>query len=386
MRCPVIADTLGLMRIVARCLVAAIVFGVGTAGAPAVLQAGDTALPPTPIVRPSDPRTPPVPPGCRLGWQPSILAPVFFGYRELGPADGPPMNVLVSFPSIGTRHHEAVPLTECGRYPLVLLLNGQCVAQPDHYTRWALMASRLARAGYVVVTADMDHRTVPWDNDAELNNIYQLLYWMRTSWEYSSILLPRPATAVIGHSYGALLAGRLAAAQVHPFSAYVSLSGVWSEYGVLPLPLDQLDVPSLFTWGVSSSDASANIDRIWETLPTVKHKLRFPDAAHFDYLRGVDPSCAEQVGPNPPFVRDVTTDMVTAFLSHYLPPEFWTSLRQTIPHSLVIGLPLQLEPSQVPYATNHLPGFARLNPDGASSAIHTWVVRPESDEVVLTGD
>jgi hypothetical protein len=292
----------------------------------------DTMELPDPPVRPPDSRTPPVPPECKLGWQPSIMAPVFFGYREMRPEDGPPMKAFIAFPTIGTRPHEAVPVTGCGRFPLVLLLNGQCIAEPDHFERWALMATSLARAGYVVAVPDIDHTDPPWDSETELAGVHQLLSWMRGGWEVSSILLPRHATAVIGHSYGALLAGRLAADQAHPFSAYVSLSGVWPEYITLPLPLFRLDLPSLFTWGMGSGDFGANIDSIWERMVSVKHKIRFPDAAHFDYLRTVDASCGRQ-GSNPPFVRDVTTDLVTSFLSHYLPPEHWSSLAQTIPHS-----------------------------------------------------
>jgi hypothetical protein len=190
----------------------------------------DTMELPDPPVRPPDSRTPPVPPECKLGWQPSIMAPVFFGYREMRPEDGPPMKAFIAFPTIGTRPHEAVPVTGCGRFPLVLLLNGQCIAEPDHFERWALMATSLARAGYVVAVPDIDHTDPPWDSETELAGVHQLLSWMRGGWEVSSILLPRHATAVIGHSYGALLAGRLAADQAHPFSAYVfakrSVAGV----------------------------------------------------------------------------------------------------------------------------------------------------------------
>ena len=53
------------------------------------------------------------------------------------------------------------------------------------------------------------------------------LEWMRTDWEHAPLLLPAPATAVAGHSFGALLGARLAA-QV-TVSAYSSLIGVWDD-------------------------------------------------------------------------------------------------------------------------------------------------------------
>jgi hypothetical protein len=50
------------------------------------------------------------PGGCELGWQPSVLAPVFYGFNDFGTADGLPVRVRVRvfFPSI-----DGSPLFTC---------------------------------------------------------------------------------------------------------------------------------------------------------------------------------------------------------------------------------------------------------------------------------
>ena len=366
--------------------VAVLLVGLAAASLPAGgAQAGRPAdvLSQVVTTRPAPPR------GCELGWQPSILAPAFFGLQHVGSADRSPVDALIAYPTTSTSPNAASPLASCGRYPLVVMIPGQCLSDTDHYGLWSLLASRIARAGYVVVVPKVVNSVYPWENDTEMNNVLNMMRWMRTSWEHSSILMPAPFTAVVGHSYGAMLAGRLAAEQAHPIAAYASLSGGWGAWGGGPdLPLFRLKVASLFTWGDSVSEAfvGANIGPLWDAMNTVKHKVVFPDAEHFDYLRGVDRECGDPRGPNAPFVQDVTIDMVMAFLSHYVPPEFWPDLPQRIPHSLMVPLPLQLTPEQAPYALGHLRGFARLHPGGETTATHTWAVTLETGEMILRGD
>lgn len=96
---------------------------------------------------------------CGLGWQPSVLAPVFYGTRQVPVASGSPMRLGVSFPSTDGSPDTGLPLAGCGRYPLVLFLHGSC-REPDHFRRWDLLAARLARAGYVVAVPELDHTLV----------------------------------------------------------------------------------------------------------------------------------------------------------------------------------------------------------------------------------
>lgn len=128
---------------------------------------------------------------CPISWQPSVLAPVFYGIRDYGPPTvvarrsrntvgrrrpegvdaGPPTRTRVFFPSLDGAVWDAPILEGCGRYPLIVLAHGNC-AEPtgDHYTRWYQMPVHLARSGYVVVVPELINTAGgmgPWDNDAE---------------------------------------------------------------------------------------------------------------------------------------------------------------------------------------------------------------------------
>lgn len=58
---------------------------------------------------------------CPIGWQPNSLAPVFYGVRDLSPADGVPAPTRLFFPSLDGAIWTAPILEGCGRYPVVVL-------------------------------------------------------------------------------------------------------------------------------------------------------------------------------------------------------------------------------------------------------------------------
>lgn len=309
--------------------------------------------------------------GCDLGWQPSILAPVFYGSREVGEAEGAPLRTAVFFPSTDGSPSTALPVTSCGRYPLVLLLPGSC-AETDHFLAWEALAAPLARSGYVVAVPELGFHFAPWDPDNNLMpRLEALLFWMRGGWQYRSLLLSAEMTAVIGHSYGALLAGRLTQG-AHPIGAYASLSGVWHEWpSTPPIPLPRIGQPMLLTWGDGLFDANANVAAWFTQLTGVRHSLEFEGGEHWDYLAGRT-TCQGVEGDCPGFMRDVAFDTVNAFLSHYLPPERWWLLPHTISEKLEVpDLDLTLE--QERYVGGHLTSRFRLAPSGACRASHTWV-------------
>src|SRR6266581_4850540 len=106
------------------------------------------------------------PPACPIGWQPSVLAPVFYGVREVDPEVGAPVASRIFFPSLDGAVFDAPILADCGRYPLIVFVHGQC-SEPshDHYKKWFELPAQLARGGYIVVvpmlagTASGDY---PW--------------------------------------------------------------------------------------------------------------------------------------------------------------------------------------------------------------------------------
>jgi hypothetical protein len=234
---------------------------------------------------------------------------------------------------------------------------------------------------------ELDYPIPPWEDPApQVPLLEQLLLWMRSSWEFVDVLLPRPATAIVGHSYGALLGGRVVARQQHPFSAYASLSGVWDSWdSPMPNPLPLLGTASLFVWGdgFPIDSGSADLGALWSQLDLVKHRLVFSQTEHWDYLGDQGSICATLNGDCPSFVRDLAADFVLMFLSHYLPPERWWLLPTTIPHSLVPP-PLDLTSEQEAFAAGHLAGFARTG-NGSCSVTHTWQVNADAGFVTLTG-
>ena len=328
---------------------------------------------------------------CELGWQPSVLAPVFYGSREISLGSGPPLRVRIYFPSTDGAPDSAGLLAGCGRYPLVLFLQGQC-AEHDHFLKWELFGTRLARAGYVVVVPDLAQFGSPWDESSpqQLADLEQLLIWMRGSWEFADSLMPSPATAVVGHSFGALWGGLLIVRQVHPIASYVSLSGGWRQWTVPtpPNPLPRLGTVSLFVWGTGVFDpveTNSDLGHWWDQLDYPRHRLVFRPAGHWDYLGSNGTSCATwQEGDCPAFVRDLAADFVVMFLSHYLPPEKWWLLPVSIPHSL-IPPPLDATAAQQRFLGGHLAGFARTTGGGSCRATHSWQVNANEGSITLTG-
>ncbi|HEX6032256.1 MAG TPA: alpha/beta fold hydrolase, partial [Tepidiformaceae bacterium] len=244
-----------------------------------------------------------------------MLAPVFYGVRDLGTADGAPGPVRVFFPSLDGAVFDAPILEGCSRYPLVIFCHGHCSQDAEHYKKWFEIPAELARSGYVVAVPllpQVGGGTHPSGADGDLALLGALAAWMRTGWEHAAVLLPEPATGVFGHSFGALLAGRFAASG--NVAAYASLSGVWQDWPDSNRPIQSLRIPKLFTWGDDLLDLFASLDSggLWGTIPVTKHKAVFAGAAHWDYLRAGRTACATARG-DCDLVRLVASDLLCTF-------------------------------------------------------------------------
>lgn len=310
----------------------------------------------------SGPISPPA--SCPIGWQPQALAPVFYGARSLGPAEGAPVPLRIFFPSLDGAVESAPILEGCGRYPVVLFAHGHCNGDTGHYRRWFRIPAQLARAGYVVVVphldgnADGDNPSVSSHPDEA--TLEAVLSWVRSGWAHAGLLLPPPATGVVGHSYGAMLGARFTVGR--PVSAYAGLSGGWEHewVGDEPFPLPLLDVPSLLTWGGGADDAQATLsDATWQAMARPRHRVVFTKGAHWDYLdKNVSVPCRPSQGPCP-HVPGATADLLTMFLGRYLPPEFAGDLAERIPATLAPPA-LDLTVEQEFYAGGYLGGFDAL--------------------------
>lgn len=280
--------------------------------------------------------TPP-PATCPIGWQPQALAPVFFGARGLGPAEGAPVPLRIFFPSLDGAVESAPLLEGCGRYPLIVFAHGHCIGDPDHYRRWFRLPAQLARSGYVVVVPHLagiaGGQSPSVDAHPDLATLAAVVDWARSDWEHADVLLPAPATGVAGHSYGAMLGARFAVS--HPVSAYAGLSGGWQDwFGDAPKPLPLLDLPNLLVWGGAADLFTQLSDTAWNQLRKPRHRVVFANGEHWDYLSGnIDVPCRHSSGTCP-HVDSATDDLVTMFFGKYLPPEFATDLPSRVPSTL----------------------------------------------------
>jgi pimeloyl-ACP methyl ester carboxylesterase len=273
------------------------------------------------------------------GWFASILAPVFYGWHDFGPTDGAPTDLRVWYPSLdGTPQDARVAVA--GHFPLVLFLHGQCAGVTDQYQTWFVLPAQLARSGYVVAVPDLGPEpAAPWENTSALTSALKTLQWMRSAWPIRHVLAPE--TAVVGHSFGALLGAKTVAngdpgyavptpaPTVPPgpptpaFSAFVGLAGPWANWaGVEQLP--SLTAPTLLLFGdndILAPFTNAMWDRILPSTP--KYRLRFTSAEHWDMWRSPASSsiACDSAGPGLcNLTGGLVADFTTIFVSKYMPP------------------------------------------------------------------
>lgn len=186
-----------------------------------------------------------------------------------------------------------------------------------------------------------------------------VLAWARSGWEHAGVLMPPPATAVVGHSFGAMLAARFAVGRA--VSAYAGLSGGWQDwFGDAPFPLPLLDVPHLLVWGGPGDLFTQLSDAQWQALRRPRHRVVFAEGEHWDYLEKQQQAPCRGPGGTCPHVHSATADLLTMFLGRYLPPELATDLPGRIPPDLEPPA-LVLTPEQEFFAGGYLGGYAALS-------------------------
>jgi len=141
-------------------------------------------------------------PNCPISFAPSLTAPVFYGYKDysecnglqclgalpkLAPGATPPSlydqfrpAMRVYFPSLDGSPQSAAILEQCERYPLVLLVHGDCGGDP--VVQWDLIPAQLARCGYVVAVTKFGGILSQGD-PANTEKLRQAVTWLRTFWD-----------------------------------------------------------------------------------------------------------------------------------------------------------------------------------------------------------
>jgi dienelactone hydrolase len=350
---------------------------------------------------------------CPIPWRPNALAPVFYGYQDFAPGKEifaglqshigesflpvyAPVRMRVLFPTLDGSPQWARILEPCGRYPLIVFAHGQCtgpnghaVDQDIHYLHWAAgsrLPSQLARAGYVVVVPSLSGEDPNGPGAEQIETLRNVISWMRSEWVYASLLALPPATGLVGHSRGAVIAGRLAAEG--DATAYVSLSGAWSDL-VDPTEVTKITIPKLFFNGAQESPTPDVDDATWKRLSRPKHRVILSDSmAHFDYLYPGVALCVK-ASHKCECVPVITADIATMFFGKYLPPPaVAASLPERIEPSLIPPpLPLPgLTPQQEFFAGSYLTGLRCLglsdSPDQCDTTV-SWETSASDGSLTL---
>lgn len=312
-----------------------------------------------------------------VDWTPDVLHPVFYGFQDLGLADGAPGTLRVWYPTYEGFTDGPPILKLClVRWPVVLFLHGQPPC-PDvnYYRRWTMLPAVLARSGYVVVVPS--HRAGFPDEAGSpaVADALGMIDWVRGDWEHAKWVDSRAeATAVAGHSYGALLAARVAQARPE-ISAYVGLSGPWLEFGN-PVPvLQAIGAPSFFMWAdgnpITGAFESLDGGGLWNQVSAPKHAAVFP-GEHFDYLRPWA-GCSFLRGTCT-LIEAVAAELTALFITRHAP----VNLSQS-------QIPVTLDPPNVTltqkqqfFAGGHLSGLSQIQTHAGCPVSLRWVDGAES--------
>jgi len=322
-------------------------------------------------------RTTPEPPGpdcdpvsvSGVDWIPDVAHPVAWGEEHLTAADGAPRPMSLYYPS--PRFIPPRPmLRSClGRWPVVLFLHGQLpggltpTARDNYHRAWWRVPVALARSGYVVVVprhnaAMPTSETAPSVVAEAMSNVD----FVRTQWSEAK-WVAQSSTAVVGHSFGALIAAHVAAA--HPeIGAFASLGGGFHQLDSPQALLGSIAAPSFFMFSSDGGekfepflqferiDGDPNPARnLWSGLGQDKYAAVY-DGAHFDYLESAQSGTAPRSGC--PLIGGVAADLMALFIASNL-----QSLTR-VPVDLRKPTP-QLTPAQEALAIQHLTSVDRIS-------------------------
>jgi hypothetical protein len=304
-------------------------------------------------------RAPATPGRPSVSWTPTPLTPVWSGFDDFGPSDGAPADVRVWFPSASSG---GPLLRDHGRFPLVVLVHGQCRQDERHHLHWGPIATSLARSGYIVAAPAFGPE-IHFADPAAFDRLESSVQWMRGRSPFASVTFPGEI-GVAGHSYGGLLAMRYALfASLPPVSTLAVLgSALGEDVEHLDLLRDRFVGFRLFCWG--GEDIFGQVpDRDWSAAAGPGHGVRFGEANHWDFFPPSPPTpCATGIGERGPCADTwrLTTDILTVFFGKYLHPHLGPLPPTHLPNTL-IPPPLDLTPEQIPFAEGHLEAFRQLD-------------------------
>lgn len=317
-----------------------------------------------------------------IDWTPDVLHPVSFGSQEYTMADGAPQPMRVYYPSHETFSDTHRLLKLClDRWPLVLFLHGlspklPCtVSNSPNYLRWRRIPTLLAKSGYVVAVPDYN-AGVPEAGSPLIALMISIIDWLRTDWEHARWVDKRPSSvAVAGHSFGGLLAARVA--QQRPdMGAYISLGSSFNQLSGARAVLNSLNLPSLFMWSNNFDLApfeDLDHDKFWDDVPSPKHAM-IHSGGHFDYVPpGL--SCSDPRGECPA-IESVAAELIALYLGRYMSQ---ARAKSNIPVTLIPPI-VPLTPKQQFYGGGQFTGLDVMKSEqGCRGVTLRWVEDGEAE-------
>ena len=159
------------------------------------------------------------------------------------------LNVRIFY---GSPQNAAI-LGPCRRFPLVLPVHGDCGG--DTFQQWFSLPAEIARCGYVVAVTGYGGFLATGDPN-ETFALHGVYSWLWNNWEHRDSLMPPPATAIIGHSFGGTLAAQFI--PEIPAQVFASLSGTFGQSPNFSALLSNINFPRLCCLNDDYNDAGVN--------------------------------------------------------------------------------------------------------------------------------
>jgi len=302
-------------------------------------------------------------------------SPVYYGVNDVViPEQGGSFGARIYYPSEEMEVRD-VPI-RTGTYSLIAFAHGDRSNEPglcpadrtEDYKKWGAVLHLLARCGFVVISSAV-HDVI---NDSEQTAIRMetAITWARTAWAHRDVLFNLPVMyldpdvmlarvpmgsrddiqpevnrrigggfghdhalplgpptnlGVMGHSWGARAAARVAVRGKVQVSAIASIAGSWDEDDSIRAIIDAGD-PTLMIVGTDDFLNASSLQGLWNNLAIPKHQAMLQNIGHWDWfghlgsIRLCDDSAP---GPACPIAWQTASELVLAFMTKYLLHNWW---------------------------------------------------------------
>lgn len=252
----------------------------------------------------------------------------------------------------------------------------------NDYKRWGAVLHLLARCGFVVISPAVDD--VINDSEASAIRMEKAIAWIRSSWAHRSVLhrppllymepdlisayrdesspteqqkgptpahtlsshlnvidVARPgvgvgpdilaptgpptALGVVGHSWGARAAARVAARGQVAVAAIGSVAGTWDENASIRAIIDSR-LPTVMMVGSDDFLNASYPAAMWNSLSTPKHQAIIQGLDHWDWFSdfgGIEPCDSDAPRPGCRVGWQTASELLLGFMTKYLNNHWW---------------------------------------------------------------